>query len=46
MDLPAADYALRVVSTLTIGGDMTVRRIGYGAMALTGLGGWGEPPVH
>jgi aryl-alcohol dehydrogenase-like predicted oxidoreductase len=23
---------------------MNVRRIGYGAMALTGLGGWGEPP--
>jgi pyridoxine 4-dehydrogenase len=23
---------------------MTVSRIGYGAMALTGLGGWGEPP--
>jgi len=44
MNFPAADYALRVVSTLTIGGDMTVSRIGYGAMALTGLGGWGEPP--
>jgi pyridoxine 4-dehydrogenase len=44
MNLPAADYALRVVSTLTIGGDMTVRRIGFGAMALTGLGGWGKPP--
>ena len=23
---------------------MTVSRTGYGAMALTGLGGWGEPP--
>jgi len=23
---------------------MSVSRIGYGAMALTGLGGWGEPP--
>lgn len=23
---------------------MNVRRIGYGAMALTGPGGWGEPP--
>jgi pyridoxine 4-dehydrogenase len=31
-------------STFSIGGDMTVSRIGYGAMALTGLGGWGEPP--
>jgi pyridoxine 4-dehydrogenase len=31
-------------STFSIGGDLTVSRIGYGAMALTGLGGWGEPP--
>ena len=31
-------------STFSIGGDLNVRRIGYGAMALTGLGGWGEPP--
>jgi len=31
-------------STFSIGGDLTVRRIGYGAMALTGPGGWGEPP--
>jgi aryl-alcohol dehydrogenase-like predicted oxidoreductase len=31
-------------STFSIGGDITVRRIGYGAMALTGPGGWGEPP--
>jgi pyridoxine 4-dehydrogenase len=31
-------------STFSIGGDLSVSRIGYGAMALTGLGGWGEPP--
>jgi aryl-alcohol dehydrogenase-like predicted oxidoreductase len=31
-------------STFSIGGDLNVRRIGYGAMALTGPGGWGEPP--
>jgi pyridoxine 4-dehydrogenase len=31
-------------STFSIGGDISVSRIGYGAMALTGLGGWGEPP--
>ncbi|HZY63998.1 MAG TPA: aldo/keto reductase [Edaphobacter sp.] len=29
--------------TLTIGGDMTVNRMGYGAMRLTGEGIWGEP---
>ena len=31
-------------STFSIGGELNVRRIGYGAMALTGPGGWGEPP--
>jgi len=31
-------------ATFAIGGDLSVRRLGYGAMALTGLGGWGEPP--
>jgi pyridoxine 4-dehydrogenase len=30
-------------STLTIGGDMPVRRIGYGTMQLTGPGHWGPP---
>ena len=28
---------------LTLGGDMTVRRLGYGAMRITGEGIWGEP---
>jgi pyridoxine 4-dehydrogenase len=28
---------------LTIGGDMTVNRLGYGAMRITGAGIWGEP---
>lgn len=32
------------VATFAIGGDLSVRRLGYGAMALTGLGGWGQPP--
>jgi aryl-alcohol dehydrogenase-like predicted oxidoreductase len=31
-------------ATLTIGGDLTVRRIGFGAMRITGRGIWGEPP--
>jgi aryl-alcohol dehydrogenase-like predicted oxidoreductase len=30
--------------TLTIGGDMTVHRLGFGAMRITGKGIWGEPP--
>jgi aryl-alcohol dehydrogenase-like predicted oxidoreductase len=30
--------------TLDIGGDLTVNRLGFGAMRLTGRGIWGEPP--
>ena len=29
--------------TLTIGGDLTVNRLGFGAMRITGSGIWGEP---
>jgi pyridoxine 4-dehydrogenase len=32
--------------TLTLGGDLTVRRLGFGAMRLTGRGIWGEPLDH
>jgi aryl-alcohol dehydrogenase-like predicted oxidoreductase len=30
--------------TIDIGGDLTVNRLGYGAMRITGDGIWGEPP--
>jgi pyridoxine 4-dehydrogenase len=30
--------------TITIGGDLTVNRMGFGAMRLTGPGIWGPPP--
>jgi aryl-alcohol dehydrogenase-like predicted oxidoreductase len=30
--------------TLTLGGELVVRRLGYGAMRLTGKGVWGFPP--
>jgi pyridoxine 4-dehydrogenase len=30
--------------TLTLGGDVTVRRLGFGAMRITGDGIWGPPP--
>jgi pyridoxine 4-dehydrogenase len=33
-------------ATITIGGDLTVRRLGFGAMRITGPGIWGEPPDH
>ncbi len=36
--LPAA-----AAGTITVGGDLTVNRMGYGAMRLTGRGIWGPP---
>src|SRR5215467_11371682 len=30
--------------TIEIGGDLVVRRLGFGAMRITGPGIWGEPP--
>jgi aryl-alcohol dehydrogenase-like predicted oxidoreductase len=30
--------------TVTIGGDLTVNRLGFGAMRITGRGVWGDPP--
>ena len=30
--------------TITIGGDLTVNRMGFGAMRVTGRGVWGDPP--
>src|SRR3954467_6636921 len=32
--------------TFTIGGDLTVNRLGFGAMQLTGEGVWGPPRDH
>ena len=37
-DLPAA-----AAGSMTLGGDMPVRRMGFGAMRITGQGIWGEP---
>lgn len=31
-------------TTITIGGDLTVHRLGLGAMRITGAGIWGDPP--
>jgi aryl-alcohol dehydrogenase-like predicted oxidoreductase len=33
-------------STFDLGGDLTVRRLGFGAMRITGPGIWGDPPDH
>jgi len=37
--LPAA-----AAGSMTLGGDLVVRRMGFGAMRLTGQGVWGDPP--
>jgi len=37
---------ITAVGTVTIGGDLTVGNIGYGAMQLTGPKVWGEYPDH
>ena len=34
---------MRVAETVTLGGNLTVRRLGLGTMELTGRGTWGEP---
>jgi aryl-alcohol dehydrogenase-like predicted oxidoreductase len=33
-------------STFTLGGDLTINRLGYGAMRITGTGIWGPPADH
>src|SRR5829696_4813629 len=30
--------------TIQLGGDLTVNRLGFGAMRITGSGIWGDPP--
>lgn len=40
---PSAADAARA-GTITVGGDLTVNRLGFGAMRVTGEGIWGDPP--
>ena len=42
LNTPATTYP----ATFTIGGDLTVNRLGYGAMRITGEGIWGPPADH
>jgi pyridoxine 4-dehydrogenase len=39
-----ADTTAGAAGTIDVGGDLTVNRLGYGAMRITGDGIWGEPP--
>ncbi|HXJ18663.1 MAG TPA: aldo/keto reductase [Polyangia bacterium] len=40
------DPGLEASGTFSIGGDLPVHRLGFGAMRITGPGIWGEPPDH
>ena len=42
-DTPSTVRGAAAAGTITIGGDLTVNRLGFGAMRLTGPGIWGEP---
>src|SRR3954452_16363405 len=39
----ATEHPAHAAGTLTLGGDLPVHRLGYGAMRITGSGIWGEP---
>jgi pyridoxine 4-dehydrogenase len=39
-----AQPSAAAAGTIDIGGDLTVNRLGFGAMRITGQGIWGEPP--
>jgi aryl-alcohol dehydrogenase-like predicted oxidoreductase len=41
--MPATTTAAGAAGTITIGRDLTVNRMGFGAMRITGKGIWGEP---
>src|SRR6202163_4749227 len=36
-------HSAAAAGTFTIGGDLTINRLGYGAMRITGPGVWGPP---
>jgi aryl-alcohol dehydrogenase-like predicted oxidoreductase len=39
----SSDISAKAAGTITLGGDLTVNRLGFGAMRITGQGIWGEP---
>jgi aryl-alcohol dehydrogenase-like predicted oxidoreductase len=40
------DAKISFKKTFTLGGDLTINRLGYGAMRITGKGIWGPPKDH
>src|SRR6201999_755332 len=43
MPISPASLSAAQAGTITLGGDLTVNRMGYGAMRITGKGIWGPP---
>jgi pyridoxine 4-dehydrogenase len=41
--MPHLDTTAKAAGTIDVGGDLTVNRLGFGAMRITGPGIWGEP---
>src|ERR1700722_7840946 len=39
-----SEITASAAGTIDVGGDLTVNRLGFGAMRITGSGIWGEPP--
>jgi len=46
MARPVQPLSDEAAGTFALGGELTVRRLGFGAMRLTGDGVWGEPADH
>lgn len=44
MSIPSKALPAAQAGTVTLGGDLTVNRMGFGAMRVTGKGVWGPPP--
>jgi pyridoxine 4-dehydrogenase len=42
----ARQLSAAAAGTIDVGGDLTVNRLGFGAMRITGQGIWGAPPDH
>ncbi len=41
---PSPQITASAAGTIDLGGDLTVNRLGFGAMRITGSGIWGQPP--
>ena len=42
--MTSSKITAQAAGTLDVGGDLTVNRLGFGAMRITGAGIWGDPP--